>query len=310
MSDLREMRDRSPHSSKSDDRRERWGTYRKNGGKSVSPVFHKKMRKQEKVVHPELTAKEKKERIDGDREYKVPAGLYPYFAIVNQKTGDNCIRFMQGRCRSDCFCNSCRETTDQRRKRMCLDSGEPGEGKRVLALAEKFCVEELGGEAQRSVSNFVPLGPRTTAKSPETLEDFTPRPLKNGCRDQFVTDLSSDESDIEEIRTIHRIADPEEPGEQEDHEYHVPDPVSDTLRDVFALVRVTETKEGEISKVSRVPTDFWFQQIAAKAVNYQLLRNEELAQSLDSLLVDQTARKEIPAPQLSPKSFMDFLQNS
>ena len=146
---------------------------------------------------------------------------------------------------------------------MRLDSEQPGEGKRVLALAEKFCEEELRGERpnenheeQRSVTNFVPLGLRTTVKSRETLEDFTPRPLEDESRDPLVTDLSSDESDIEEIRTIHRIADPEELGEQGDHEYHAPDPVSDTLRDVFALVRVTETEEGEISKVSRVPTDF------------------------------------------------------
>ena len=142
------------------------------------------------------------------------------------------------------------------------------------------------------------------------MEDFTPRPLEDESRDPIVTDLSSDESDIEEIRTVHRIADPEELEEQGDPEYHAPDPVSNTLREVFALVKVTETEKGEISKVSRVETDFWFQQIAAKAVTYQFLKNEELAQSLDSLLVDQTARKEIPAPQFLPKYFMDFLQNS
>ena len=200
---------------------------------------------------------------------------------------------------------------------MRLDPERPGEEKRVLALAEKFCEEELRSERpnenheeQSSDTNFIPLGRRTTVKSRETLEDFIPRPLENESRDHSVTDLSSDESDIEEIRTIHRIAGPEELEEQGDPEYHAPDQVSDTLREVFALIKVTETEKGEISKVSRVETDFWFQQIAAKAVTYQLLKKEELAQVFDSLLVDKTGGKEIPGPQFSPKSFVDFLQNS
>ena len=284
----------------SDDQRERGEVYRKNDGKSASPVFHKRMKKQEKFIHPELSEREKRERVDGHREYKIPVGSFPFYAIVNRDTESNCIRFMQGRCRIDCFCNSCRETTEQRTRRMCLDSGVSDGGNGVQA--GEPCKEVLRSKIQRSGTNYMPLGPRSTARSPETLENLNPLPLKVSCKDQIVTDLSSDDEDIQEIRTVHRIVDPEEPVDQDDVEYHAPDPV-DTMREVFALVRVTETEDGEVSKICRIPTDPWFQRTAAKAVDFQLLKDKEITESLGNLSV---ARKETPAFQSSTKSFAEF----
>ena len=296
---MSDPRDRSPRPSMSDDQRERGEVHRKDNAKSASPVFHKRVKKQEKVVLPELSEKEKRERIDGHLWYKVPMGSYPFFAMMNRITGDNCIRFMQGRCRIDCYCNTCRETTEERTRRMALSLRESGEGSGVQVGKPRKEVPR--SRTQRTGTNYIPIGPRSTLKSPESIEDLHPLPLEVSGDIPVVT-MSSDDDEVQEVRTVTQITLPEEPADQDDEEYHAPDPV-DTMREVFALVRVTETEDGEVSNVCRVPTDPWFQHTAAKAVDYQLLKDKEITESLGNSSV---ASKEASTFLNSTKSFAEF----